>query len=80
MSGKVLAEETKKVNKVSRCKSFCRVTYVPDIILKGCVIPRARPDAVARAKHATFQNDIWDISQIEAHLATNAMWDKCATP
>ena len=38
------------------------ITYVPHIVLKGCVIPRARPDPDARAFHATFQNDIRDIS------------------
>ena len=40
------------------------VTYVWEIVLRGCVIPRARADADARAFHATFQNDIWDISYI----------------
>ena len=31
------------------------VTYVPDIVLKGCVIPRARPDAARARNRATFQ-------------------------
>ena len=44
-----------KINKV-------HVTYVPDIVLKGCV-ERARPRLDAR-NHATFQNDIRDISYI----------------
>ena len=40
----------------------CIITYVPHIVLKGCVIRRARPDVDARAIHATFQNDMRDIS------------------
>ena len=45
--------------------------YVPDIVLKVCVIPRARPDAIPRAKHATFQNDIWDIIYLLSEWSLN---------
>ena len=38
------------------------VTYVWAVILKGCVFPRARPDADAPTFHATFQNDFPGIS------------------
>ena len=39
-----------------------KLTYVPDIVLKGCVF-RARDCVRPRARnHATFQNDIRDIS------------------
>ena len=44
------------------------VTYVPDIVLKGCV-ERARVRVWARARnHATFQNDMRDISYNECCL------------
>ena len=33
------------------------VTYVSGIVLQGCVIPRARPDAAHARYHATLQND-----------------------
>ena len=45
------------------------VTYVPDIVLTGCVIPRAQLDA----KHATFQNDIWDLSYL-SRFETRRQW------
>ena len=56
------------VSTIEQKKFKQKLTYVQHIILKGCVIPRARPDAVALAKHATFQNDTWDISYSRNHL------------
>ena len=47
------------------------VTYVPDIVLKGFVIPRARPDAARACNHATFQNNIRDISYVSTPSLCN---------
>ena len=40
------------------------VTYCSDVLKKGCVIPRAQPDADMRAFHATFPNDIRAMSYV----------------
>ena len=40
------------------------VTYVWEVVLKGCMIPSARPGADVRAFHPTFQNDLPGISYI----------------
>ena len=47
--------------------------YGSEVVLKGCVIPRARPDAAARELQATFQNEVnrrtlLEMDSISVHL------------
>ena len=55
------------------------LTYVWEVVLKGCVIPCARPDEDAGAFHATFHDDYPDISykcvrQLSADVLGGRLW------
>ena len=66
-----LEENGYNVGRGSSKEVRIEITYVPDIVLKGCVIPRARPDAARARNHATFQNDIRDIGYMFDRLQTH---------
>ena len=67
----------KKINiqRIAIWRSICcvnptsclNVTYVPDIVLKGCVITRACRAWPRARNHATFQNYIWVLSYTSIH-------------
>ena len=50
------------IAKVNLIGTFADLTYVVVIVLKGCVITRARLVWPRARHHATLQNDFWDIS------------------